>query len=188
MSARRYWIWLAAGLCLDAAVVLSPLTPYPIIQNVFDREYAEVLRGYEQLMQTGNWKAGDPGFELMRQHYMTEVVRGIRPELDSTMMHGLSLERFQVGEPESPVNNREDRPVYVIYANRQGHIVEGDQIKILTASFHKPYAMLVSIALALVATWLIYGALVGLLGPRLNAWEPGASAAADDALSRNTAS
>ncbi len=179
---------LAAGIALDAAVLLLPLSPYPLIQKYFDRQYYEVHRGYEQFLESGKWEVGDTGFELMRTHYMRDVVRGLRPQLDSKVMSGLQLETFRIGESEEPVTLPEKKTVYVIYSNQEGHVINGDTIKILTGTFRKPYAMLVSLALLLAGTGLIYRGLSGLFGTRINAWNHGGSALMENGLSRNSAS
>jgi len=188
MRRKRNWILVAAGLALNAAVFVLPLTPYPILQMIFDRDYYEVSRGYENFLTTGRWEVGDRGFELMRDHYMKDVLRGLRPDLDSSVMDGLSLKALRIGDSPKPVAIPEMKPVYVIYSNDQGHVVDGNEIKILTAGFRKPYAILASLALLLVAVELIYKGLIGIFDFRLSTWDSEASGQDEHSLSGNRAS
>ncbi len=187
MRRPRYWAMLAGGIVLNVVVFLLPLTPYPVIQKIFDRDYFEVRRGYEGFLDTGKWAVGDPGFERARARYMTDVIRGWRPELDSTVMHGLRLDSFRLGESTDAAAIPEKRPVYVIYSNQQGHVVDGQEIKVMTATFREPYANLVSLALIAAAGTLVFVGLKGLLDSRINHWNQQSSGPAKDSLSRNTA-
>lgn len=188
MTARR-WMLIAAGLALNAAVLVLPLTPFPVLQLALDRDYVDVQRGYDQFLRTGKWKVGDLGFDLVRAHYMVDVVRGVRAELDSRVMDGLRLDMFQVGKNEDDPNaGPEQCPVYVIFSNQQGHVVDAKSFKILTSSFRKPYANLASAFLLSLAAFLIYRGLAGPQNPASSSPNPGTSPSSGNSLLRNNAS
>ncbi len=193
MTSRRGWALIATGVLLDTAVILLPLTPYPLIQMALDRDYYDAQRGYEQFLNTGKWEAGDPGFALMQRHYMEDVTKGMRPELSTDIMAGASLFTFQI-EPQDkapgvPANKRK---VYVVYSTRtgeRGDIVEGDAIKTITGTFREPYAMLLSAVLVLAGTVLVYFGLERTLARTTTAGAiPAAAGEGEIALSRTGAS
>jgi hypothetical protein len=153
------WALIAAGVLLDAAVLLLPLSPFPLIQMTLDRDYYNVRRGYEHFLEKGKWEAGDPGFALAREQYMQDVVSGRRPELAPEFMPGASVLMFLLAPEESLAGTPETREVYVVYSNHQAHSVEGSTMKALPETFDKPYATLVSVALLLLGTVLVYSGL-----------------------------
>lgn len=162
----RSILLVAFGAALQAAVLVLPLTPYPLVRMALDREALEVERGYEQFLDEGIWEAGDPGFTLMRQEFMDDVARGGRQGFGEDEMLGLTLVAFQIGESEAPVDRPENQPVYVVFSNHRGHIIPGDFIKLMHKRFQEPYAAVANLALIVLGSVMIYSGLAGFLGGR----------------------
>jgi hypothetical protein len=150
MNRATAWILIAAGILLEAVAIVSPLTPYPVMQLFFEREYLEIKKGYEEFLARGSWQQGDRGFELAKLSYMRDVAKGHRPRIDPpSAMLGLTLDRFQLEDTKEFDGRPEARRVFVIYSNQQGHVMRGMDIKGIIIGSRSQYTVLVSAALVL---------------------------------------
>lgn len=186
MNKRISWILIAAGLLLEAVVLLSPLTPYPILQRLLEPDYLVIQKGYQAFLERGTWQSGDLGFDLAQRQYMQDVADGLRPPLDRDQMLGARLDTFRLDEEDKDPPTPEAQKVFVIYSNMQGHIVKGSEIRRLLLDHRSDYIALVSAALILAGTVLIYAGLRRILdptAPRSAVYTPDTPS-----LSRNTAS
>lgn len=186
MSKPIAWILIASGVLMDAIVLFSPLTPYPVIQFLLEPDYLTLKTGYEAFLDRGTWQNGDTGFDLARHRYMEDVVEGTRPPLDPEHMLGTRLDMFRLDEEDRDPPTREAQKVFVIYSNQQGHIVNGSEIKRLILAYRSDYTALVYAALILVGTVLIYAGFRRILDP--TASNSAVYAPGTPSLSRNTAS
>jgi hypothetical protein len=154
---------LVLGVVLQAAVIFTPLTPYPLAQMWLDREGYEMQRGYNLLLEKGILRPGDPAFEFIRDEYMEDVARGLRTVFTEDELLGLSIVAFQLGEPESPEQVREAWPVYVVFSNNRAQILPGDVLKLRHVRRHAPYADTFNLALLAAGCVAVYQGLKGLL-------------------------
>lgn len=162
MSHARAWLLIVVGCALQLVVFALPLTPYPLVHMVFARDAFEVERGFEQYLATGIWTAGDPGFELMRDNYMKDVADGVRPGFMPTELVGLTIGAFELDEPITGDRGAYDQKAYVVFSNRQAHVIPLQKLKSMHVEFHHPYAATVNLALLVAGSWAIYRGLPGL--------------------------
>jgi hypothetical protein len=162
MSRSRACLLILIGCAIQLAVFALPLTPYPLVHMLFARDAFDVERGFEQYLATGIWTTGDPGFELMRANYMKDVADGVRPGFMPTDLVGLTIGAFELDEPITGDPGAYDQKAYVVFSNRQAHVIPLHKLKSMHVEFHHPYAATVNVLLLVAGSWAIYRGLSSL--------------------------